>query len=202
MPLINHEIAQKQSLYNDLFIESRKKTHLECGKLLKNDILFFNWNSDNHGQKSWDKFTFVALLHTRQTNSSTLVHPLPLSPLLQCWTRVQAISPKFQHCIGGRGGRQHILKRITVLFENSILKTPKMNAITQVSQGILSTIVWISRLIVKCTITMFFLALNAFGTRDCEHLSLERHFYELLHGFPVYFERFWTRRERCWSHII
>ena len=25
MPLINHEIAQKQSLYNDLFTESRKK---------------------------------------------------------------------------------------------------------------------------------------------------------------------------------
>ena len=41
----------------------------------------------------------------------------------------------------GGGGRQHILKRITVLFENSILKTPKINAITQVSQGILSTIV-------------------------------------------------------------
>ena len=41
MPLINHEIAQKQSLYNDLFTESRK-THLECGKPLKNAILFFN----------------------------------------------------------------------------------------------------------------------------------------------------------------
>ena len=82
----------------------------------------------------------MALFRTRQTNSSTLVHPLPLSPLLQCWSRVQAISPKFQHCIGG-GGRQHILKRITVLFENSILKAPKINAITQVSQGILSTIV-------------------------------------------------------------
>ena len=29
--------------------------------------------SYNHGQKSWDKFTFVALFHT---NSSTLVQPL------------------------------------------------------------------------------------------------------------------------------
>ena len=102
MPLINHEIAQKHSLYNDLLTESRKNT-FRLWKIMKNDILFLNWNSDNHGQKSWDKFTFVALLHTRQTNSSTLVHPLPLSPLLQCWTRVQAISPKFQHCIGGRG---------------------------------------------------------------------------------------------------
>ena len=34
----------------------------------------------NHGQKSWDKFTFVALFHTYQTNSSTLVQPLPLPP--------------------------------------------------------------------------------------------------------------------------
>ena len=84
----------------------------------------------------------MALFYTRQTNSSTLVHPLPLSTLLQCWTHVHAISPEFQHCIGGvGGGRQRILKRITVLFENSILKTRKINAITQVSQGILSTIV-------------------------------------------------------------
>ena len=34
----------------------------------------------NHGQKSWDKYTFVVLFHTRQTNSSTLVQPLPLPP--------------------------------------------------------------------------------------------------------------------------
>ena len=73
----------------------------------------------------------MALFHTRKTNSSTLVHPLPLPPLLQCWTRVHAISPEFQR----------ILRGITVLFENSILKTLKINAITQVSQGILSTIV-------------------------------------------------------------
>ena len=70
---------------------------------------------------------------------------------------VHAISPEFQHCIGaGRGGGGRILKRITVLFENSVLKTPKISTITQVSQGILSTIVWFSRLIIKCTVTMFF----------------------------------------------
>ena len=42
----------------------------------------------------------------------------PLSPPtpVQCWTRVHAISPEFQHCIGGEGGKQRILKRITVLF--------------------------------------------------------------------------------------
>ena len=40
-----------------------------------------------------------------------------------------------------------------------------------------------------------FLALSAFRTRECEHLSLERHFLELLHAFSVLW--FWTRRERC-----
>ena len=85
-------------------------------------VLRISWISKlmiyNHGQKSWDKLTFVALFHTRQTNSSTLVEPLPLPPpLLQCWTGVHAISPEFQHCIGGlEGGKQCILKRITVLF--------------------------------------------------------------------------------------
>ena len=44
----------------------------------------------------------------------------------------------------------------SALFLNSVLKTQKINAITQVSQGILSTIVWFSRLMEKCTITMFF----------------------------------------------
>ena len=71
----------------------------------------------NHGQKSWDKFTFVAFFHTRQTNSSTLVQPLP--PILQCWTHVHTISPEFQHCIGGGGKKQCILKWITVLFKNT-----------------------------------------------------------------------------------
>ena len=36
-------------------------------------------------------------------------------PLLQCQTRVHAISPEFQHCIGA-GGQQRILRRITVPF--------------------------------------------------------------------------------------
>ena len=89
--LINHEIAQKQSLYNDLFTESRKNTFRNP---LKNDILFFNLNSDNHGLKSWDKFTFVALFHSRQTNSHGRIHlnlfipspppPPPSSSHLHC----------------------------------------------------------------------------------------------------------------------
>ena len=32
-----------------------------------------------------------------------------------------------------------------------------------------------------------FLALNVFRTRECEHLSLKRHFLELLPGFFVFF---------------
>ena len=42
---------------------------------------------------------------------------------------------------GGGGGEQRIFKRITDLFFNLVFKTQKINAITQVSQGILSTIV-------------------------------------------------------------
>ena len=30
--------------------------------------------------------------------------PPPSPPPLQCWTSVYAISPEFQHCMGGRGG--------------------------------------------------------------------------------------------------
>ena len=42
---------------------------------------------------------------------------------------------------GGEGGKERILKRKTVLFENFVFNTQKINVITQVSQRILSTIV-------------------------------------------------------------
>ena len=71
------------------------------------------------GKSSWDKFTFVALFHTRRTVMRKFIYtcstPPPTLPPLQCWTRVHAISPEFQHCIGGRG-KQRILKRITEFF--------------------------------------------------------------------------------------
>ena len=74
----------------------------------------------NHGQKSWDKFTFVAFFHTCQTNSQARIHlrmfSPPPPPHLQCWKRVHAISLNVQHCTGGEGGKQRILKRKTVLF--------------------------------------------------------------------------------------
>ena len=136
--------------------QSLEKTHLECRKPLKNDILFLNWSSDNHGQKSWDKFTFVALFHTRQTNSSILVQPLSLPPSYNVGHVYTLFVQTFNIVLGGGGRKQRILKRIRVLFLKFRFKNTGINAITQVSQGILSTIVWFSRLIVKCTITMFF----------------------------------------------
>ena len=83
MPLINHEIAQKQSLHNDLLAESRENTFYFLTEI----------------QTIMDKFTLVALFHTHQTNSSILAQGLP--PLLKCWTRVHPISQEIKHCIGG-----------------------------------------------------------------------------------------------------
>ena len=41
----------------------------------------------------------------------------PPTPHLQCWTRVQVISPEFQHCIRVGGGvKQRNSKPITVPF--------------------------------------------------------------------------------------
>ena len=101
------------------------------------------YSNYNHGQKSWDKFTF----DTRQTNSQARIHlhlfsPSPPPPL-QCWTSVHAISPEFQHCMGGSGGGKSnaIWDGKQCFCKTPFLKTQKINAITQVSQGILSTIV-------------------------------------------------------------
>ena len=75
-----------------------------------------NKHNYNHGQKSWDKFTFVALFHTRQTNSSTLVQPLPLPPSYNIG-RVFTLFLQSVNIVLGVGGRkQRILKRIRVLF--------------------------------------------------------------------------------------
>ena len=118
----------------------------------------------NGGQKSWDKFTFVAFFHTCQTNSQARIHlhifsrfpppPTPSTMLDTCTRYFSRGSTLYGG--GGEGKKQRILKRKTVLFQNSVLNTEKISAITQVSQGILSTIVWFSRLMEKCTIMMFF----------------------------------------------
>ena len=59
----------------------------------------------NHGQKSWDKFIFVALFHTRQTNSYTLVQPLPLPPSYNVGHVYTLFLQSFNIVLGGgRGG--------------------------------------------------------------------------------------------------
>ena len=45
--------------------------------------------------------------------------PPPPPPLLQCWTRVHAISLKFQHCIGGGGGGGEEQRILKFLFKNT-----------------------------------------------------------------------------------
>ena len=95
----------------------------------------------NHGQKSWDKFTFVALFHKRQTNSDARIHLDLFSPPpapIQCWTRVHAISPEFQHCIEGGGGGGQRGTHFERIFKLRFTKTLKINASTKLSQGILS----------------------------------------------------------------
>ena len=48
---------------------------------------------------------------------------------------------EFQHCIGGGEGKETHFETDNSALQNSILKAQKINTITQVSQGILSTIV-------------------------------------------------------------
>jgi len=78
-------------------------------------------------------------------------------------------------CWVGRGVSTTFLKDIAGFFPNFSSKTQTIRYITWVSQGLSSTIVWFSRL-VENSQSGWFLALNAFRTRECEHLSLERHF--------------------------
>ena len=62
---------------------------------------------------------FFTRAEESRANSSTVVQPPipPPPPPVQCWTRLHAISPEFQHCIGvGGGGMQRILKWIRELF--------------------------------------------------------------------------------------
>ena len=109
-------------------------------KSTENGILFLNLNSDKHGQKSWDKLTlwhFFMDAPNKQSraNSSTLGQPLPPSPPPTMFDTCTRYFSRVSTLHGGGGGRvvkQRNLKRITVLFLNSVLKTQKINAITQV----------------------------------------------------------------------
>ena len=72
--------------------------------------------------RSWTKVlgqTYICgAFHTRQTNSSTLVQPLPLPPSYNVGHVYTLFLQSFNIVLGGEGGggEQRILKRITVLF--------------------------------------------------------------------------------------
>ena len=131
----------------------------------------------NHGQKSWDKFSFVALFQTRQTNSHARIHlhlvspsppPSPPPTMLDTCTRY--------------------FSRVSSLYCNSAFlklrfeKHRKLMQLLKCPKEFCSPLSdfhgsW------KTAQLRCFLALNAFRTRECEHLSLERHFLGLLPGF-------------------
>ena len=97
----------------------------------------------------WRFFT-----HAKQTarREFICICSAPLPPL-QCWTCVPIFLQRF-NIVWGQGGKQRILKRKKQCFLN-ILNTQKINAITQVSQGILSTIVDISTMVDSSTISIY-----------------------------------------------
>ena len=78
------------------------RQHVNCGTyyrkrnehVLESTIMDKSLGTNLH---LWRFFTRAKQIHLH------LFSPSPF-PLLQCWTRVHAISPEFQHCIGGLGG--------------------------------------------------------------------------------------------------
>ena len=66
----------------------------------------------------WRFFTRAKQIHLH------LFSPSP-SPLLQCWTGVHAISPEFQHCIGG-GGAKHFKTDNSAFFKIPFQKHRKL----------------------------------------------------------------------------
>ena len=103
----------------------------------------------NHGQKSWDKFTFVALFQTRQTNSHARIHLHLVSPSPQHHTyNVGHVYTLFLQSFnivwgwgGVWGGKATQFKTDNSAFLKLRFENKKINAITLVSQGIWSTIV-------------------------------------------------------------
>ena len=83
------------------FGERAYRESLHCFKRV---IKIRNLLNYNHGQKSSDKFAFLAYLGTRQTRLQLHLPNLVPTPI-QCWKLLPAISSDFQHCIGwGVGG--------------------------------------------------------------------------------------------------
>ena len=87
--------------YMSNFGERAYRESLDCFKRV---IKIANLLNFNHGQKSSDKFAFLALLGTRQTKLQLHLPNLVPTPI-QCWKLLPAISSDFQHCIGWGVGR-------------------------------------------------------------------------------------------------
>ena len=116
-------------------------TQKSCAVGMRNAILRNHLKMLQSWTKVLGQIYIWALFHTRQTNSSTLVQPLPLPPFYNVGHVYKLFLQSFNIVLGGGGRKQRILKRIRVLFLKFRLKNTGNNAITQVSQGILSTIV-------------------------------------------------------------
>ena len=103
-----HKIAQKQSLYNDLFTDSRKNTFRMLKTTEKwhfiSQLKFRQWWTKVLGQ-----IYTCGFFHTCQTNSQARIHlhifsrsSPPPPPLLQCWTRAHT---RGSTLYGGKGGK-------------------------------------------------------------------------------------------------
>ena len=121
----------------------------------------------NHGQKSWDKFTFVALFTcVKQTVTHEFIYtcsaPSPTPPTMSdtCTRYFSRVSTLYWE---GGGRKQCSLKRITVsAFLKIHFKTPKINEITQVSQ----VLGWDE------SVVLFLLRTERYGTSHCTFHTL------------------------------
>ena len=86
----------------------------------------------------WSFFTCAKQTVTREFNYTCLAPPSPTPPTML------DISPEFHHCMGMgcAGGAETNFVKDNSAFSNSVFKTQIIHAMTQVSQRILSTIVY------------------------------------------------------------
>ena len=119
-------------------------------------LIALNAGIYNHEQKSWDKFALEELFHMRKNkqsrvNSTTLAQPLPPPPHLRCWTFPQSFITVWGWDARGGGGAETNFVKDNSAFSNSVFKTQIIHAMTQVSQRILSTIVYRRILVPICS---------------------------------------------------
>ena len=105
----------------------------------------------------WSFFTRAKQTATRKFIYVCLAPSPPRPTMLDTCTRYFSQGSTL-YGGGGVGGKTTHFETENSAFLNIRFKHTENYAITQVSQGILSTIVWFSRLMEKCTIAMFFIA--------------------------------------------